>query len=262
MMVGTASDWQADVAREATIQVRPVSGRDIEADVRSALNVAQSTAGIARGAGLYQRGIGKAGRTLARLRARAQRPAYSAPDRDQARVRRDAGSGGVAQIARRASAERQSRRPPRLDRPHARHGGNGSRCRRLRSWLWSSWSPCSRSPSPPAAPWRPISRLSKCCIMSAPPTASSRASSSATFFFSASKAAPSAAAPPSRCSAIVAAINAWFAGTPSGDETAALFGTFSVSIAGYVAILALIALMAIVTGARLPPHRQSDPRQH
>ena len=28
-----ASDWQSDVAREVTIQVRPVSGRDLEADV-------------------------------------------------------------------------------------------------------------------------------------------------------------------------------------------------------------------------------------
>ncbi len=47
MVVGTASDWQSDVGREVTIQVRPVSGRDIEADVRAATNIAQSTAGIA-----------------------------------------------------------------------------------------------------------------------------------------------------------------------------------------------------------------------
>ncbi len=46
---------------------------------------------------------------------------------------------------------------------------------------------------------------------------------------------------------IVAAVNVWFSGTPSGDEAAALFGTFSVSITGYLAILALIALMAAVT---------------
>src|ERR1700722_2820557 len=31
MMVGTASDWQSDVSREVTIQVRPASGRDTEA---------------------------------------------------------------------------------------------------------------------------------------------------------------------------------------------------------------------------------------
>ena len=34
MLVRAAAiDWQADVAREVTIQVRPVAGRDIEADI-------------------------------------------------------------------------------------------------------------------------------------------------------------------------------------------------------------------------------------
>jgi cell division transport system permease protein len=47
MVVGAASDWQSDVGREITIQVRPVSGRDIEADVRAAADVARATAGIA-----------------------------------------------------------------------------------------------------------------------------------------------------------------------------------------------------------------------
>jgi cell division transport system permease protein len=43
------------------------------------------------------------------------------------------------------------------------------------------------------------------------------------------------------------AINAWLTGTPGGDEAAALFGSFSIGIAGYVAILILIVLMAVVT---------------
>jgi cell division transport system permease protein len=47
MVVGAASDWQADVGREVTIQVRPVSGRDMEADVHNAIDVAGATAGIA-----------------------------------------------------------------------------------------------------------------------------------------------------------------------------------------------------------------------
>jgi cell division transport system permease protein len=47
MVVTSASDWQSAVGREVTIQVRPVSGRDIEADVRAAVAVARSTAGIA-----------------------------------------------------------------------------------------------------------------------------------------------------------------------------------------------------------------------
>jgi cell division transport system permease protein len=42
-----ASDWQAEVAREVTIQVRPVSGRNIDADVERAAEVARSFPGIA-----------------------------------------------------------------------------------------------------------------------------------------------------------------------------------------------------------------------
>src|ERR1700691_2113674 len=47
MVVGSASDWQSEVGREVTIQVRPVSGRDVEADVRAAIAVAQGTPGVA-----------------------------------------------------------------------------------------------------------------------------------------------------------------------------------------------------------------------
>ena len=47
MVVGTASDWQSDVGREVTIQVRPAAGRDIEADVRKAAEIARATPGIA-----------------------------------------------------------------------------------------------------------------------------------------------------------------------------------------------------------------------
>jgi cell division transport system permease protein len=47
MVVGSATDWQSDVSREITIQVRPVSGRDIEADVRAAIDIARDSPGIA-----------------------------------------------------------------------------------------------------------------------------------------------------------------------------------------------------------------------
>jgi len=42
-----ANEWQSDVAREVTIQVRPVSGRDIEADVAKAAAVTREYAGVA-----------------------------------------------------------------------------------------------------------------------------------------------------------------------------------------------------------------------
>jgi cell division transport system permease protein len=49
MLVRTAANqWQADVAREITIQIRPTSGSDIEADVAKALAIARGFPGIAQ----------------------------------------------------------------------------------------------------------------------------------------------------------------------------------------------------------------------
>jgi cell division transport system permease protein len=43
----SANEWQADVAREVTIQIRPASGRDVEADVRGAMTLARAFPGVA-----------------------------------------------------------------------------------------------------------------------------------------------------------------------------------------------------------------------
>jgi cell division transport system permease protein len=42
-----AAEWQADVAREVTIQVRPAAGRDVEADVAKAAAIARGSPGVA-----------------------------------------------------------------------------------------------------------------------------------------------------------------------------------------------------------------------
>jgi cell division transport system permease protein len=47
MVVGAASDWSSDVGREVTLQVRPVAGRDLDADVRKTVEITRGTAGIA-----------------------------------------------------------------------------------------------------------------------------------------------------------------------------------------------------------------------
>jgi cell division transport system permease protein len=47
MAVGSAGDWQSAVSREVTIQVKPLSGRDIDADTRAAVALARGSAGIA-----------------------------------------------------------------------------------------------------------------------------------------------------------------------------------------------------------------------
>jgi cell division transport system permease protein len=47
LIAHSADDWRGAVARELTIQVRPVVGRDIEADVTSAVAAARAIPGIA-----------------------------------------------------------------------------------------------------------------------------------------------------------------------------------------------------------------------
>jgi cell division transport system permease protein len=47
LVVSAASDWQSEVGREVTIQVRPAPGRNIDADVKSASNIARAAPGIA-----------------------------------------------------------------------------------------------------------------------------------------------------------------------------------------------------------------------
>src|ERR1700683_4639620 len=46
-VVSAASDWRSDVGREVTIQVRPVGGRDMEADIRKAADITRAVSGVA-----------------------------------------------------------------------------------------------------------------------------------------------------------------------------------------------------------------------
>jgi cell division transport system permease protein len=46
-VVSAANDWRSDVGREVTIQVRPATGRNIDADVRAAVELARAAPGIA-----------------------------------------------------------------------------------------------------------------------------------------------------------------------------------------------------------------------
>jgi cell division transport system permease protein len=47
LVVSAASDWRSDVGREVTIQVRPAPGRNIDADVRAAVELTRAAPGIA-----------------------------------------------------------------------------------------------------------------------------------------------------------------------------------------------------------------------
>src|SRR5215468_10804875 len=46
MVIGSANEWQSEVAREMTIQVRPTSGRNIETEVSKAQALARAVPGV------------------------------------------------------------------------------------------------------------------------------------------------------------------------------------------------------------------------
>jgi cell division transport system permease protein len=47
LVLGSAAEWQSDVAREMTIQIRPAPGRDLDAEVQQAADIARAVPGIA-----------------------------------------------------------------------------------------------------------------------------------------------------------------------------------------------------------------------
>jgi cell division transport system permease protein len=246
MVVGTANDWESDVGREVTIQVRPVSGRDIEADVRAATNIAQSTAGIAdvraytkeESAKLVEPWLGS-GLTLGdlpiprlivvklmsgvtpdfaglRKSLAAQTPNSSLDDHrgwiDRMRAMAEtAVAVGIAILALVVVVTV-------LSVTFATRGAMATNHTIVEVLHYVG------------ATDNFISGQFQRHFLLLGLRGGAIGGGAAIALFG-----------------VIAAINVWFSGTPSGDEAAALFGSFSVSISGYVAILALIALMAAVT---------------
>src|SRR5580692_10888286 len=48
LVLSSAAEWQSDVAREMTIQIRPAPGRDLDAEVGTAVEIARAAPGIAQ----------------------------------------------------------------------------------------------------------------------------------------------------------------------------------------------------------------------
>jgi len=47
--------------------------------------------------------------------------------------------------------------------------------------------------------------------------------------------------------ALAGIVSGWFAGSAGAEQTAAMFGSFSIGIGGYAAVLAQVVLIALVT---------------
>jgi cell division transport system permease protein len=246
IVVKSANDWQSDVGREITIQVRPIAGRNIETDVRTAVGLAGSTAGIADvrayskeesqqlvepwlGSGLalgelpiprmivvkLQRGVVP---DLAPLRAalKTQVPSAILDDHrgwiDRMRTMAEAAViGGLAVLALVVAATV-------LSVTFATRGTMAAN--------------------------RPIVEV----LHYVGATDSFLAGQfQRHFLLLGLKGGAIGGGAAILLFALLGVINAWIAGTPGGDEAAALFGASSMGIGGYLAVFGQIILMAAVT---------------
>ena len=246
MVVSSASDWQSDVGREVTIQIRPTSGRDIEADVSAAIAVARGAPGIADvrayskeesaqlvepwlGSGLALNDlpiprmivvklISGAAPDFAALRTTlaAQVPSASLDDHrgwiDRMRAMADtAVAAGVGILVLVVAVTV-------LSVTFATRGAMATN--------------------------RPIVEVLHYVGATDGFVASQFQRH---FLILGFKGGAIGGGGAIMLFGILSAANAWLAGTAGGDEAAALFGGFSVGVAGYVAILVQIVLMAVVT---------------
>ncbi len=246
MLVGTAGDWEADVSREVTIQVRPASGRDMEADVRSAVNIARSTTGIAE-----------------------VRPFTK--EESEKLVEPWLGSGlalGDLPIPRLIVVKLASGTKPDLAtlRKALTAQVPSASLDDHRGWIDRMRTMAETAVAVGIAVLALVIIVTVLSVTFA--TRGAMATNSAIievlhyvgatnrfissqfqrhFLLLGLKGGAIGGGLAIALFGIIAAINVWFSGTPGGDETAALFGTFTVSIAGYIVVLALIVLMAVVT---------------
>jgi cell division transport system permease protein len=246
IVVKSANDWQSDVGREITIQVRPIAGRNIETDVRTAVSLAGGTAGIADvraytkeesqqlvepwlGSGLalgelpiprmivvkLQRGVVP---DLAPLRAAltAQVPSAILDDHrgwiDRMRTMADAAViGGLAILALVVAATV-------LSVTFATRGTMAANRPIVEVLHYVG-----------ATDGFVAGQFQRHFLLLGLKGGAIGGGAAIVLF------------------ALLGAINAWIAGTPGGDEAAALFGASSMGIGGYLAVFGQIVLMAAVT---------------
>jgi cell division transport system permease protein len=246
MVVKAASDWQSEVGREVTIQVRPMPGRDLEADVRKAAEIARATPGVADvrvftkeesarlvepwlGGGLALDELpiprliviklvpgGPPDFAALRQALAAQVPSASLDDHrrwiDRMRtMARSAVAGGVAILALVLAVTM-------LSVTFATRGAMATN--------------------------RPIIEVLHYVGATDGFVGGQFQRHFLALGFKGGAIGGGAAI---LLFGFAEAMSAWLAGTPGGDEAAALFGSFSIGVSGYLAILAQIVLIALVT---------------
>jgi len=246
MVVSAANDWRSDVGREVTIQIRPVTGRDIEADVRKAVEIARATPGIAdvrayskeESAQLVQPWLGN-GLNLDELpipRMIVVRLWSGAPP-DFAAMRTTL----AAQVPSAILDDHRRWIDRMRDMAGAAAAGGLGILALVLAVTVLSVTFATRGAM---AANRPIVEVLH--YVGATDGFIAR-QFQRHFLILGFKGGAIGGGAAILLFGVLQAMNAWMSGTPGGDEAAALFGSFSIGVAGYLAILAQIVLMALVT---------------
>jgi cell division transport system permease protein len=246
VVVNAASDWQSEVGREITIQVRPAPGRDIEADLRKAVEIARGAAGIAdvraytkeESARLVEPwlGVGLAlddlpiPRLIVVKLAAGGRPDFAALRRALA-----------AQVAT-AGLDDHRRW---IDRMRTMAGtAVAAGIAVLALVLAVTVLSVTFATRGAMATNRPIVEVLHYVGATDGFIAGQFQRHFLVLGFKGGAIGGGAAIV---LFGVIEAANAWLAGTPGGDEVAALFGNLSIGVSGYLAILLQIVFMALVT---------------
>jgi cell division transport system permease protein len=246
VVLNAASDWQSEVGREVTIQVRPTPGRDIELDLRKAADLARAAVGTADvriysrnesarlvepwlGSGLALEDLPIPRLIVIKLAAGA-RPDFTALRQALA-----------AQVAT-ASLDDHRRWIDRMRTMAGTAVGGGIAI--LALVLAATVLSVTFATRGTMAANRPIIEVLHYVGATDAFIADQFQRHFLALGFKGGAIGGGAAI---LLFAVVEAANSWLAGTAGGDEIAALFGNLTIGVSGYMAILLQVVFMALVT---------------
>jgi cell division transport system permease protein len=246
LVLGAATQWQTEVGREVTIQVRPAPGRNIDADVQAAVDIARAAPGVAdvraftreESAKLVEPWLGGGlalddlpiPRLIVVKVASGVRPDFT--------VLRQT----LSSKAPTASLDDHRRW---IDRMRTMAGTAVAACIAVLALVWAvtilSVTFATRGAM---AANRPIVEVLH-YVGATDGFISNQFQRH--FLLLGFKGGAIGGGAAILLFAVIEAANSWFAGTAGGDEIATLFGNLSIGVAGYLSILLQIVLMALVT---------------
>jgi cell division transport system permease protein len=245
----TASVWESQISREATIQIKPAEGLDMEAALDDAPHASPANSPASAAPDRRSRGDRAAARTLARLGLNIDelpvpRLVIVTIDESSPPI-----SARCASDRGRRCPNRLARRSPHLGRPPGGHGAHDGHHRHRRAGADAGSDGPVGGSSPRAAPWPATATSSRCCISSAPRRAFIAREFRHHFLSTGMK---GAAAGGFAAVLVFLVVSFWSSrnlATPQADQATALFGNFAIGLNGYLGVALTVLVVGVLTAA-------------